>query len=178
MVLPGEFLSTDEESTGEQGTFEDKGSIYASVYGKSVVDVKKRSVSIDAAGKLRKLLRGDVVIGKIHEIYDSAALVNFEPIEDSGERIASFDSSGFLKVSELADAYVQSMRDLIKVGDYIKAKVLDPSPLGITLTIKERGLGVVKAYCSYCRTQLSQKGVNLTCPKCHSVERRKLSLEE
>ena len=71
--------------------------------------------------------------------------MNFEPIEESGERIASFDSSGFLKVSELADAYVQSMRDMIKVGDYIKAKVLDPSPLGITLTIKERGLGVVKS---------------------------------
>ncbi len=46
IVLPGDLVGTSEEFTPKSGTFESKGSIYASVTGVVKINNKERSISV------------------------------------------------------------------------------------------------------------------------------------
>ena len=83
-------------------------------------------------------------------------------------------AQGIIQVSEIKPAYVRSLRDEIRVGDIIKGKVIEITPFNVIITFKQRGLGVIKAFCSKCRHDLSLKGQILECGNCGNKENRTL----
>ncbi|MBI5228555.1 exosome complex RNA-binding protein Csl4 [Candidatus Micrarchaeota archaeon] len=169
MAVPGEFLATTEEFMPSEGTYESEGKIYASIAGMKKEDARRRSVSV-IGSEIKKLKRGDIVYGIVQDLYDTVALVRFEP----EKKAAASSTYAYLRISEIKRGYVESFRDFLKIGDLIRAKVIEITPLGIYLTLAEKDLGVLKGFCSNCRSELELKGTVLVCPECRNNERRKL----
>ncbi len=136
LKYPGSFLTHSEEFEGKEGTFTEEDKVYAKITGPEEINQEQRTVQVK--GKtVRMIQEGDEVTGKIKEIYDNACAV--EIVTDH----ATSDSTGFIRISELADKYIESIRQIVQVGDVIKAKVLHVAPTGINLTMKDMGLGVI-----------------------------------
>ncbi len=174
IVLPGDLIGTSEEFTPKEGTFVDKGNIYAATTGIVKVNSKERSISVIPVTNVPPHLQvGDIVIGQVTDVKDSVALVEIASIKDKGEReIINVDQAA-IHVSNVKDAYVKELSAEFEPFDIVKAKVIDLRNMRLSTVNKE--LGVMKAYCSSCRTVMKKENGKLKCPKCNRVETRKLS---
>jgi exosome complex component CSL4 len=102
-------------------------------------------------------------------------MVEIAGIEGKENREIVNVRSGDIHVSNVRDSYVKRLSDELKFLDIIRAKVIDTDRM--RLTIAEDSLGVVKAYCSNCRGELTLEGKKLKCPVCNMTETRKISTE-
>ncbi len=174
IVLPGEIIGTSEEFSSKNGTFMDKGSIYAAVTGEVKVNNKERSISVSPITNTPPNLQvGDIVIGQVSDVKDSVALVEIAGIKGRGEREIVNVEQAAIHVSNVKDAYVKELYYEFAPFDIVKAKVIDLRNMRLTTVNKE--LGVMKAYCGNCRTVLKRDNGKLKCPKCNRTETRKLS---
>ncbi len=174
IVLPGDLIGASEEFIPKIGTFEDKGNIYASVAGVVKINTKERSISVSSVTNTPpRLAVGDIVIGQISDVKDSVALVEIAGIKGMGEREIVNAEEAAIHVSNVKDAYVKELYYEFAPFDIIKAKVIDLKNMRLTTVNKE--LGVMKAFCSNCRTTLKKDNGKLKCPKCKRIETRKLS---
>jgi exosome complex component CSL4 len=174
LAFPGDFLGYSEEFVAGEGTVEQDGSIFAVALGEKQVDDSGRRVSIKAAKFVRPLAKGDIVYGKIQDLYDTVALIEFQPLNAPSTFPAAESRNAFLRISEITSGYVEKLEDYMRIGDYVRAQVLEVKSLGIYLTMKAPDLGVVKAICSYCRGGMDLKGKDFVCSRCGSIEQRKL----
>ena len=174
MVFPGDFLGYSEEFVAGDGTIEQDGSIFAVAMGTKQLDDSGRRVSVKAFKTVRRLAKGDIVYGKIQDLYDTVALIEFQPLSAPSTFPASESRNAFLRISEITSGYVEKLEDYMRIGDYVRAEILEVKSLGIYLTMKGPDLGVVKAICSYCRGGMVLKGNDLVCSHCGSIEQRKL----
>lgn len=172
-VLPGNSLGISEEGAPGNGAFEEDGTIYASVVGAQQVDSQRR-LSVKAVKELRALRQGDEVYAVIHDIYDQIALVEITTAP-ADCRIAVGNTYAFIRISEIQRGFVDRFRDYLRIGDVLKARIKDVTPLGTYITIMDQGLGVVQGFCTKCRTQLNKTGTYFTCPNCGNKENRKLA---
>ncbi len=174
IVLPGDFIGTSEEFIPKDGAFEDKGNIYAAIAGIVKINNKERSVSVSPVTNIPPRLQvGDIVIGMITDLKESVALVEIAGIKGRGERAIVDAEEAAIHVSNVKDAYVKDLRFEFAPFDIVKARVLDLKNMRLTTVNKE--LGVMKAYCSNCRTVLKKDNGRLKCPECKRTETRKLS---
>lgn len=174
IVLPGDFIGTSEEFIPKDGAFEDKGNIYAAIAGTVKINNKERSVSVSPVTNVPPRLQvGDIVIGRITDLKESVALVEIAGIKGRGERAIVDAEEAAIHVSNVKDAYVKDLRFEFAPFDIVKARVLDLKNMRLTTVNKE--LGVMKAYCSNCRTVLKKDNGRLKCPECKRTETRKLS---
>jgi exosome complex component CSL4 len=72
--------------------------------------------------------------------------------------------------------YVDSMFDICKPGDIIRAKVISDKNRTYHLSTKDKDLGVVYAFCSNCGGFLEPRRQAMHCPKCGRIERRKITM--
>jgi len=172
-MLPGEFIGTEEEFLPGKGTYVEDGKILAAVTGELHVDSKHRATVIPKE-KLPEMRIGSVVYGKVEEVFESKAFVTLEFSEMSKRKERRVIMQGIIQVSEIKPAYVKYLRDELKVGDIIKGKVIEITPFNVIISFKQRGLGVIKAFCSRCRHELDLKGSILECDKCGNKENRTL----
>ncbi len=174
IVLPGDLIGTSEEFTPKNGTFVDKGNIYAATTGIVKINPKERSISVAPVTNVPPHLQvGDIVIGQVTDIKESVALVEIASIKGKGEREIVNAEQAAIHVSNIKDAYVKELYSEFSPFDIVKARVIDLRNMRLTTVNKE--LGVMKAYCSNCRTVLKKDNSKLRCPKCNRVETRKLS---
>ncbi|MFH1247246.1 MAG: exosome complex RNA-binding protein Csl4 [Candidatus Micrarchaeota archaeon] len=174
ITVPGEFAGITEEIAPGENTFEDNGSVYASGIGVPVIDKAKRSLSVKQLKNVKPLLRGDIVVALVAEIYDSAAQLHIMYVENADKtRTAIPDKVAFMRISEIQSGYVEQLRDHVRIGDVIRAKVIEVNDLGTNLSILNPDLGVIKAICTRCRGEMQQTGSTFTCNDCGSKEQRK-----
>ncbi len=174
MVVPGDFIAVSEEFAASDGTLEEKdGKIIATRVGISRLDAKGRSASVVPFSATVSLAAGDLVYGKVQDLYDSVALVQFEPVVEKKHFKAASNTYAYLRISEVQRGFVENFRDVLRIGDYVRANIKEVTKMGIYLTIAAPDLGVVKAFCSRCRNPLSFRGRILVCPSCGSKEERK-----
>lgn len=172
IVFPGAELGISEEFVAGAGTFEERGKIYSMFWGELERDDKARKVSVRGRRVVRPLKPGDFVYAVVQQLYEAMTLARFSPTWQGNERPANGDTA-FIRISELQNGYVEKLRDCVRVGDVLKARVLQISPLATYLTIKDRDLGVIKALCSLCRAEMKFEGRQFACPSCGSREERK-----
>ncbi len=172
ITIPGEFAGISEEISPGFNTFEENGSIYSSVVGEPVVDKTKRVISIKRPCIVKPLRRGDIVIAFVSDIYDQIAQVRIASVE-SKHNIAVSSKVAFIRISEIDEGYVEQLRDHLKIGDYLRAKIIDVTDLGTYISIIEPELGVITAFCSSCRSEMQQNGSTFTCKECKTQEKRK-----
>jgi exosome complex component CSL4 len=173
LVLPGERLGVIEEFIPDSGTYVKDGVIYSKIVGRSLLDLLNKRVSV------YPLINGAVVpkvsttvIGQVGNAQSDNVLVKIFKI---GKKKLSGNFGGILHISDVSDRYINSMNDVCKPGDIIRAKVISEKNRIYHLTTNDNGLGILYAFCSRCGTLLEPQRYELKCPKCGNIENRKMS---
>ena len=176
LVLPGERLGVIEEFIPDSGTYVKDGIIYSKIVGRALMDMLNKRVSvyplIDGA-VVPKL--SSIVVGQVGNAQTDNVLVRI--FEVGAKKKMSGVFSGILHVSDVSDRYVNSMSEVCKPGDIIRAKVISEKNQIFHLTTADKNLGVVHAFCSICGNVLEQSRQEMRCTKCGNIERRKTSFD-
>ena len=71
--------------------------------------------------------------------------------------------------------YVEDLRDMFQIGDFVRASVMAIEAGDVKLTTKGRDLGVFHGFCTECRHDMNHEDGKLKCTSCGSVENRKIA---
>jgi exosome complex component CSL4 len=173
LVLPGEEVAILEEFSAGEGTYEKNGVVFAGVMGKLERDMKNRVVHVRALNPPMTLSIGDIVYGTVADIRSPIITVKILKVKGSDRSIAG-DNVASLHISKVSKAYTTDIRKELRIGDIVKAAVIQVKP-SVQLETTRSDFGVVKAECQKCRTPLERKQRSLHCPKCDRRETRKIA---
>ncbi len=175
IIEPGEELGTEEEFLMGVGTYLEKEKICSLFLGEKRVEDRK--IMIERPYGYKKLHRGVIVFGRIEKVSDQTALALIIPLNGKQGRYPKTKDYAALHVSKVRDGFVESMKNEMKIGDIIKAVIVDyDSKKGqIGLATDRPNLGVIKAFCSNCRAPLKKEADVLVCEKCGYKENRAIS---
>jgi len=174
-VLPGERLGVIEEFTPDAGTYVKDGVIYSKIVGRALLDLMNRRVSVFPLVREAMVPKvGSMVTGQVSHIQSDSAAVRIFRISD---KLLSGVFSGVLHVSDVQLRYVESMFDVCKPCDILRAEVISVKNKVYHLSTKDKNLGVVYAFCSQCGYMLEQKRQIMHCPRCGRTERRKTAID-
>lgn len=174
IVVPGEMICVEEEFTPLEGVYTLDGIVRASTVGIPMYDTVGRKVYVKPIKNLKRPKSGDVVIGVVDRVRDEMATVKIVGYDVASTFKHTF--TGILHVSQVMDSRIQSIHDYVKLGDFVKVKILN-SYIPYIVSMKDPKLGVVLAYCSRCGFQLVKAGDTLKCMRCGNIENRKISTD-
>ncbi len=172
--MPGEVLATAEEYVPGPGVKEENGRLVATVTGVLEVDESRMEISVRRLAEWPEIREGSEVYGIVTEVMNDFVLVTVV-VENGHEReVIGGSQVGIIHVSKISKGFVRNPSEMFRVGDIIRAKVIRAKPT-LHLTTIGRRYGVVRAYCTKCRTPLQYIHRNLFCPRCVKTERRKVA---
>jgi len=175
LVLPGEEVAVAEEYEAGEGTYEEGGRVYASQPGTLALDAEHRVARVTPFNPPANMRVGDVVYGVVSNIRSSMAEALVLAVHGRNRQVAG-ELEASLHVSKITNAYVEDIRDAMRLGDVIRARVIltDPS---LQITTQEQNLGVVLALCSADRAPMERRGNEVRCPRCERTYGRKLAAD-
>jgi len=175
LVVPGERLGVIEEFIPDSGTYVRDGVIYSKIVGRSLVDLQNRRVSVYPAteGAVVPKVSG-VILGQVGNSQSDNVLVRIFKV---GNKKISGEFGGILHISDVSDRYVNSMNEVCKPGDILRAKVISEKNRIYHLSTNDKNLGVLDAFCSRCGNLLEPQRFELRCPKCGNIEKRKMAAD-
>lgn len=175
LVLPGERLGVIEEFIPDSGTYVKDGVIYSKIVGRALMDLLNKRVSVYPlinGAVVPKL--GTVVIGQVGNAQSDNVLVRISRV---GTKKISGVFGGILHISDVSDRYINSMNEVCKPGDIIRAKVISEKNQIYHLTTADKNLGVLYGFCSRCGNLLEQERHEMRCTKCGNIEKRKTTMD-
>lgn len=171
LVVPGDRLGVIEEFTLGPGTYEQNGTIYSLTTGRALMDLLNKQVSVFPKVHVSNVPHvGSPVVGQVSDVQSKQATLRIFHV---GDRLLSGFFSGLLHISDVSQRYVESMYEICKAGDIVRARVVSEKNRVFHLTTNDKDLGVVYAFCSRCGQGLAQKRFVMRCPDCGNSERRK-----
>ncbi|MCX8194939.1 MAG: exosome complex RNA-binding protein Csl4 [Candidatus Micrarchaeota archaeon] len=174
VVVPGDFIGTAEEYVADHGTYVENEKIYAAIFGEAKEE--RKVLSVNQRRALRLLGVGAVVVGTIENIVEPIALVNIESGSDVREsRFGESTDYAVLHASMIKKGYVKNVRDEYKIGDIIRAKIVDVRNGELRLATDSDELGAIKAFCAKCRHPMKLEGGLLKCEGCGWKDNRKIA---
>ncbi|MEM3442417.1 MAG: exosome complex RNA-binding protein Csl4 [Candidatus Bathyarchaeia archaeon] len=173
-VLPGERLGVIEEFIPDAGTYIREGIIHSKFVGHALLDFLNKRVTVHPLRGIKVPWVGSIVLGQVSNVQSENAAVRIFKL--GGKQLSGI-FTGILHVSDVQLRFVESMFDVCKPGDIIRAKVISEKNRVYHLSTKDRNLGVIYAFCSQCGYMLEQKRQNMFCPRCRKVEKRKTALD-
>jgi exosome complex component CSL4 len=174
LVLPGERLGVIEEFIPDSGTYVKDGVIYSKIIGRTLMDMLNRRVSVYPLNEGAVVPKvGVTVVGQVGNAQSDNVLVRILQVGKKKNMSGVF--SGILHISDVSDRYIDSMSEVCKTGDLIRAKVISEKNQIFHLSTSDKKLGVLYAFCSLCGSPLEQVKHEMQCVKCGNVERRKAS---
>ncbi len=173
MVLPGDQIAVAEEYEPGEGTYERNGLVFASTPGVLQLDEVNRIARVRPFNPPAELHVGDIVYGVVEDIRGMMATATVTMIHGRSRQISG-ENEGTIHISNVSEDYTEDIHDMYRVGDIIRAKVIQVKP-SLQLTTAEPDLGVVRALCGQCRRPLEARGRDLYCTRCERTERRKLA---
>jgi len=175
LVVPGERLGVIEEFIPDAGTYVKDGVIYSKVVGHALIDFMHKKVSVFPVGKGVKVPKtGSIIVGQVSSVQTQTASVRFTQVDR--RKIAGFFSA-VLHVSDVQMSFVDSMFDVCKPGDIIRAKIISEKNRTYHLSTQDKEMGVVYGFCSNCGEGLEQRSRGMHCPRCGRVESRKTAID-
>lgn len=179
LVIPGDFLAYGEEYVSGQNCFEDEeGNVHSDTIGQKLFDNSTHEVSVQKKTRHVKLIeRGTFVIGVVGIVRDNVVIIDLKEADFKGDRRSVSNITASLMVSNIANEYVNSTSDMYRVGDIVRAHVLDVPSYGIELETKSPDLGVIKAFGVRSREPLILINGQLRDTKTGATESRKVSTQ-
>jgi len=177
IVLPGEFICSEEEYIPTKNVYLSGGNIYSMVSGYVVIDTRRKTIKVLPLKNLPTANLHDTVVGEVIEISKNVAIVIFQYVVGKSIK-ATFNTTSTIFIRNISETYIEDIHDALHICDIVLGRVVSVKPM--SLTIKPKDLGVVKAFCSNCKKPLAkdmQKNelVQLACAQCHTYETRKTS---
>ncbi|PSG96590.1 RNA-binding protein [Thermoplasmatales archaeon SW_10_69_26] len=177
IVFPGDELGVAEQFMPGDGAYEEDGMVYAARVGEAELDPGSFEARVRPRTQTPATLDdGDIVIGRVTSIRKSFVSVDLEANAAEPGRELPEVGSGTLHISKISPDYLDQIEDAFRIGDLIRARVIDDDP-SIQLLTKDDGLGVLVARCPKCRTVMETKGDGLVCPACEWKERAKMAAD-
>jgi len=173
IVIPGDRVGTVEEVIPGSGTYEADGVVYSMGYGKFRLDFEEMKASVNTVKEPALIRKRDLVIAVVQDIRNSMVVARIVHIVGKNRQIAG-ETMASLHVSKVSREYVEDIRRMFRVGDFIRALVIQSKP-SIQIATDGRDFGVLRALCMSCRTSMILKGNALKCPECGRIETRKMA---
>lgn len=172
-VVPGDRLGVIEEFVPGYGTYVEQGTIYSEIIGRALLDTLNKRVSVyPLIHMVGTPLPGSTVVGQVSDMQSKMATLRILKV---GERSISGFFTGVLHISDVSPGYIETMSDVCKAGDIMRAKVVSDKNRMYHLSTAEKSLGVIYAFCSQCGHMLTSKRQMMRCAKCGKIERRKIA---
>ena len=175
LVLPGEEVAVAEEFESGEGTYEEGGHVFAAHPGILELDAERKVARVRTLNPLGQPQFGDVVYAVVNDIRPSMVEARVVLIHGRDRQVAG-EISASLHVSKISTAYTEDPRDAMRLGDTIRARVVQEDP-SLQITTAEANLGVVRALCANCRGPMERRGNEVWCPRCERTARRKLAAD-
>lgn len=183
MVVPGEVLAGLEEYLPGEGVYadEENGVLRAAVAGVARFDSRTRVVTVIPRRRPRMPGPGSSVLGMVTGIRHDLVIVELYGQLETQPRprwLWEFSGkfSGAITIANITDEFVKDINDYYRIGDIIIAKTLNRGN-PYHLTTKGPQYGVVYTQCSRCGAPLEPVNPRtMRCPRCGSVEKRKVSV--
>jgi len=177
-VLPGDYVANSAEVLPGFGLYSEEDEIKASNIGELYIDKKNHSAKVLIKTRIPRL-QGPGVVTFARAIDSSKNSVMLDLIEWDSKNFSFIPRglTGVLYVSNVRDGFVKDLSEEVKIGDILRVKISEVKKDAVSVTITERKLGVVKAFCSVCRHEMVLKGGHLKCPNCGNVEKRKTAID-
>jgi exosome complex component CSL4 len=166
IVLPGEYLGPGEVYEEGAKSYSRGDDIFSAVMGQ----VDEAGAEVRAREERPALSRGDIVYGTIVMAMESFAIAAIFP-EKKGNVLPAAVDEGKIPVRAMSTGFTPSVRDAVRIGDLIRAKVVKVEGEKAELTLAEPELGVIKAFCSQCRKPLDKTPKGLECSNGHRERR-------
>ncbi len=175
-VIPGSVLGSEEEYVAGPNAYDVEGNIVADAIGTKVLDSTKYEAAVQKQTReVRIIERGCIVTCVVSLVKAAAVLVEIREAEINGQRRTVHDRNGSINVRNIANSYVKSCEDMYRIGDIVRAKVIDITPYGVELETKAPELGVIKAFGIRGRKPLHLIDGALRDPATGATEERKIS---
>jgi len=175
IVLPGERLGVIEEFIPDSGTYVKDSVIYSKIVGQALMDLLNKRVSVYPLINSTVTPKvGTIIIGQVGNAQSDNALVRIFKV---GDKKINGVFGGILHISDVSDRYINSMNEVCKSGDIIRAKVISEKNQIYHLTTQDRKLGVLYGFCSRCSAVMSIDRYEVRCHKCGSIEKRKTAMD-
>jgi len=172
-VVPGDRLGVIEEFTPGPGTYVEHGTIHSKTTGRTLMDTLNKKVSVYPLVQAVSVPRvGSIVSGQVLEAKSKTAVLRILKV---GKRPLSGFFTGVLHISDVSPSYVETMFNVCKTGDIMRAKVISDKNRTFYLSTEEKNLGVTYAFCSRCGHILLLKRQRLRCSRCENIEKRKVT---
>ncbi len=172
LVLPGEYIGTEEEFIASKGTYEDNGRVYSSNVGNVEVGSDFR-VRVKGKREDVTIQPGDEIIGVVTEINEPLVVVAGEYLIKLG-KVYEIKTRALVHASRIMGHYLDQCSKVVKARDVVRGKVVGTRGK-IDLTLEPPDEGVIYAYCSRCRKPLQRINSGLYCTYCQKNETRKVS---
>ena len=174
LVLPGERLGVIEEFIPDSGTYVKDGVIYSKIVGRALMDLLNKRVSVYPVVNGAMVPKtGTVVIGQVGNAQSDNVLVRIFRV---GSKKISGVFTGILHISDVSDRYINSMNEVCKPGDIIRAKVISEKNQIYHLATQDKNLGAMYAFCSRCGNLLNLDRYEMHCARCGNIEKRKTTM--
>ncbi|MFH0736993.1 MAG: exosome complex RNA-binding protein Csl4 [Candidatus Micrarchaeota archaeon] len=177
IVLPGDHLSSAEESEPGENTYSEKDEVWSSASGEDVsqpgrasVKTKGRSITLPHAGMQVYCLITKAGMNK--------AIAGCIPVAEAESGHRGVEIEAVLSVTAIRNSYVREVRDEVRVGDIIRARIDTVEKTGYEITLKPNDCGVLAAFCPRCRVQMGRDGPLFICGSCGWKDRKKTPLKE
>ena len=175
LVIPGDVLGVIEEFIADIGTYEEDGLILASIIGNVNVDPRSKRISVIGKNKPITPVKGSIVYGKVSDAKKQLVDLTIGKI-DSNE--LNTPVTGTLHISCVSESYTENMTDAYRIGDIVKAHIVDDIRQPCYISTVGHEFGCILARCTRCGAYLKRKGRStLKCMECENIERRKISDE-
>lgn len=173
IVIPGEEIATSEEFLAGEGTYEQKGTIFSSFLGTLSLDPKEMVATVEPINPLVELKVGDIVLAHVQDLRSSMVILDVVRVEGKPRNVAG-ETLASIHVSKISSGYTSDVRNEFRIGDIIRAEVVQAKP-SVQLSTEKSSLGVLIALCTKCRTPLLKRDRNLYCKNCRRTEVRRTS---
>lgn len=173
ILVPGDAISTTEEFTAGEGTYEENGKVISANIGTAEIDSNERVVRVKPKNPVAIIKERDVIIGTVNDVRGGIATIGVSKVVGK-EREISSETNATIHISKISDNYINDIGRELRIGDIIRAKVIQTSP-SLQLSTQGENFGVLKALCMKCRTPLKRKNNELFCNNCERVETRKIT---
>lgn len=178
LVFPGEFLGIGEEYLPGKNAFENgNGDIHAASVGEAEFDDQQKVVNVNSISRESVPIdAGSVVFGRVGLVTDSKVFVDIFRAEHGGKQRIFSGPSAVIMVFNVMNGYVESLEEMFKIGDLVKAKAMAVSPYTIELETKsDESLGIIKGFCAECREPVRKFDNGFKCSNCAQPTNRKFS---
>jgi len=172
-VAPGDRLGVIEEFTPGAGTYVEQGTVYSEITGRALMDMLNKKVTVFPLVRAVGVPRvGSTVVGQVSEVYGKSAMLRITRVS---KRPLSGVFTGILHISDVSPGFVESMSDVCKAGDIMRARVVSDKNRVFHLSTADQNLGVMSAFCSRCGHFLLLEKRRMQCTNCGKIERRKIA---